>query len=309
MSYTPTNWQTDDTITAEKLNNMEGGISNAPGYDLLVTATVTQDSQFILSLSVDKTATEVETALAANKMVGVLFKVTPYSAEPWTAYGSYSNPYVGAHEWCVTVSGNNGVVTASDLQSVILVLNNNSWLLGDKMLLDANMMLSFDPDTPPVGMLLGVAPGDGLFGWQVPNYHLDIGPMFEQLIHAALLQAENGKATLTATLSSEAADAFSICLQAKKYLSAGWGITLGYQVGTITANAIGSSFTYDGSAANKSVASATFSGRFAMSFTSSTAASYDLTLELMACRDDDDGSTYTAIASVTAEKIAHTFIS
>lgn len=26
MSYTPTNWQTGDTITAEKLNNMEGGI-------------------------------------------------------------------------------------------------------------------------------------------------------------------------------------------------------------------------------------------------------------------------------------------
>lgn len=29
MSYTPTNWQTGDTITAEKLNNMESGISGA----------------------------------------------------------------------------------------------------------------------------------------------------------------------------------------------------------------------------------------------------------------------------------------
>ena len=29
MSYTPTNWQTGDTITAEKLNNMESGIANA----------------------------------------------------------------------------------------------------------------------------------------------------------------------------------------------------------------------------------------------------------------------------------------
>ncbi len=29
MSYTPTNWQTGDTITAEKLNKMEGGIALA----------------------------------------------------------------------------------------------------------------------------------------------------------------------------------------------------------------------------------------------------------------------------------------
>lgn len=29
MSYTPTNWQTGDTITAEKLNNMENGIAGA----------------------------------------------------------------------------------------------------------------------------------------------------------------------------------------------------------------------------------------------------------------------------------------
>ena len=29
MSYTPTNWQTGDTITAEKMNNIEQGIQNA----------------------------------------------------------------------------------------------------------------------------------------------------------------------------------------------------------------------------------------------------------------------------------------
>lgn len=29
MSYTPTNWQTGDIITAEKLNNMENGIENS----------------------------------------------------------------------------------------------------------------------------------------------------------------------------------------------------------------------------------------------------------------------------------------
>lgn len=35
MSYTPTNWQTGDTVTAEKLNKMEQGIYDIP-YDAVV---------------------------------------------------------------------------------------------------------------------------------------------------------------------------------------------------------------------------------------------------------------------------------
>jgi hypothetical protein len=31
MSYTPTTWQTGDTITAEKLNKLENGVANAGG--------------------------------------------------------------------------------------------------------------------------------------------------------------------------------------------------------------------------------------------------------------------------------------
>lgn len=31
MSYTPTNWETGDTITAEKLNKLEQGVANAGG--------------------------------------------------------------------------------------------------------------------------------------------------------------------------------------------------------------------------------------------------------------------------------------
>lgn len=40
MSYTPTQWQTGDTITAEKLNNMENGIENAnePSLPAVTTA-------------------------------------------------------------------------------------------------------------------------------------------------------------------------------------------------------------------------------------------------------------------------------
>lgn len=40
MSYTPTTWQTGDTITAAGLNKIEQGIANAGGssYDIVVTA-------------------------------------------------------------------------------------------------------------------------------------------------------------------------------------------------------------------------------------------------------------------------------
>ena len=40
MSYTPTNWQTGDTVTATKLNNMETGINNAANA-FVVTLTPT----------------------------------------------------------------------------------------------------------------------------------------------------------------------------------------------------------------------------------------------------------------------------
>lgn len=37
MAYTPTVWQTGDTITAEKLNKLENGVANIGGYDIVFT--------------------------------------------------------------------------------------------------------------------------------------------------------------------------------------------------------------------------------------------------------------------------------
>ena len=49
MSYTPTNWQTGDTITAEKLNNMEGGIeANTP---LIINFHESEDMSMYLTTS------------------------------------------------------------------------------------------------------------------------------------------------------------------------------------------------------------------------------------------------------------------
>lgn len=44
MAYTPTNWQTGDVITAEKLNKMENGIA---GSSLEVIFTVTTNDELV----------------------------------------------------------------------------------------------------------------------------------------------------------------------------------------------------------------------------------------------------------------------
>lgn len=62
MSYTPTQWQTGDTITAEKLNNMESGIED--GQTLVVT--ITQNGGVYVA---DKTFSEITSAWSAGKTV------------------------------------------------------------------------------------------------------------------------------------------------------------------------------------------------------------------------------------------------
>ena len=65
MSYTPTTWETGDTITAEKLNNMEDGIENA-NEPFIVTLTPTaQDFSGVM----DKTPREIYNAYMEGRQI------------------------------------------------------------------------------------------------------------------------------------------------------------------------------------------------------------------------------------------------
>ena len=77
MSYTPTNWQTGDTITAEKLNNMESGIENANNPFIVTLTPTAQD----FSGTMDKTVAEINAAYEAGQ--DIWFKVL-LSATEWT---------------------------------------------------------------------------------------------------------------------------------------------------------------------------------------------------------------------------------
>lgn len=69
MSYTPTQWATGDTITAEKLNNMESGIENA-NEPFIVTLTPTAAD---FSGTMDRTPQEITEAYNAGR--SIVFKI------------------------------------------------------------------------------------------------------------------------------------------------------------------------------------------------------------------------------------------
>lgn len=72
MSYTPTNWQTGDTITAEKLNNMEAGIKASDIYgDMFIVHATMIDPQ-AGTLTVAETPAEIQAAATAEQMFKVI---------------------------------------------------------------------------------------------------------------------------------------------------------------------------------------------------------------------------------------------
>ena len=80
MAYERQTWECGETITAEKLNHMEEGISSASGGGTPLLATITIGEE--LELSIDKTYEEMVNALInGNPINVVLRRVTLYGEE------------------------------------------------------------------------------------------------------------------------------------------------------------------------------------------------------------------------------------
>ena len=67
MSYTSTNWQTGDTVTAERLNKMELGIESADVFDVTLTPTSADYSG-----TMDKTPHEISEAYRLGQRIRFL---------------------------------------------------------------------------------------------------------------------------------------------------------------------------------------------------------------------------------------------
>ena len=72
MAYTPTEWNTGDIVTAEKLNKLEGGIVSASGSggSLIVNATLDQAT---MTVTLDKTTADLINAV--NDRLSVILKL------------------------------------------------------------------------------------------------------------------------------------------------------------------------------------------------------------------------------------------
>lgn len=102
MSYTPTTWTTGDTITATKLNKIEQGIASAGGgilFDIGV-----EDG------TLDKTWTEIDSAMSAGKIVRIVDSGEGFSATYYVVATSndgefyYVNYTTVNNEWYQTSS-------------------------------------------------------------------------------------------------------------------------------------------------------------------------------------------------------------
>lgn len=83
MAYTPINWQTGDTITAQKLNNMEQGIANAGVF--YITATWDDSANgYVL----DKTAAQIEAAYANGQLCKVVGEIATEAQVNTTPLGT-----------------------------------------------------------------------------------------------------------------------------------------------------------------------------------------------------------------------------
>ena len=110
MSYTPTNWQTGDTVTAEKLNKMESGIAAAAADPFVITCTPTaQDFSGVM----DKTPLEIREAYDSNKKIVFRF--------------AGSNVYYLANEFNPY---NNGDYDTISVRCIMPIYNSGVWILG-----------------------------------------------------------------------------------------------------------------------------------------------------------------------------------
>ena len=73
MAYTPNTWAAGDTITAQKLNNMEQGISDAGGGALYVKISVDGET-----VTADTPITDINAALNAGREVIGIYSTDNY---------------------------------------------------------------------------------------------------------------------------------------------------------------------------------------------------------------------------------------
>ena len=140
MSYTPTNWQTGDTITAEKINKLENGVADSGQYTEYDLSTISDEDAIASSIYgaaldpgnhnysvVEKEGQEAVNAF--NEMVGQLNLLKT----PICIYTLFNNILLTAMPIsCSTGSGGSSIVCKMVFQ----------YTTGSTFLIDVTMIFS-----------------------------------------------------------------------------------------------------------------------------------------------------------------------
>lgn len=304
MNYEPTNWQSGDTVTAEKLNHIEQGIVGGGG--VVVTATYRNGET-----TFDVTAEEAYEALKSGKRVVVKsVSVSAGGGNPRVdniATPAFFNAMYSANEVvCYFVSP----TTGSPENSFYIYAGSNelSWVDGHGDFSPA-MILNYGDLTS--GSVIIRDKNNEAFELHTINEIVPFGTLMEPLMQAAILGAENARTAYSAVFSedSNADTLYDFLDSVGEWAQRGRNTMVSYELGdyngvlTCTSASGGTNELY-----------ASFSGSLpggvdGSGSSISNIALYPVTVDFYAREYESNGETvHTAEGTVCVEKITSTIV-
>lgn len=218
MSYTPTQWQTGDTITAEKLNHMEDGIAAAASGGgssnvLIVHGTIDPSGEGQeFPMTIDKTADEIVAAEYSVLIVDVgpgesyeLPEVTRYQVEGTLAvtWGTQ----MGGQEFMGAFFSNQGYFQMAESESPIVTIHPTLGTRNEGVYpvtaIDETYEKIYNADMA----YAKVFTPDSLATFKLPFVIEQTTPNYAQLIFGASVAQSNAALTLSFSVSTHEFDA------------------------------------------------------------------------------------------------------
>lgn len=304
MGYTPTNWQTGDTITAEKLNNMESGIEAANEGEIL-HITVTENGHLDFTFSVP--ASEAWEALHAGKIPMMEFH-TQYGASILIqGFARASRSDNGGYESYYFYNK----MRSDASERVLITLSRFDWLCDRNIsFMDIDWLTNFD--TTPSYKVLAFNHTDSFPGWDTVEYVIPMGTLVSPLILAACNAAASGKTTLASSFSGDMAyQLYSMLVSIVEYVGNGRGAGFICVLDTSTDQRFyaRADSVYSDKPTDKYINSVSFKAKILPMATGY----YEISCFAYAENDysqsgNYDDGVYSGYFSVTAEKIEPTFV-
>lgn len=310
MAYTPTNWQTGDTVTAAKLNKIEQGIEN--NEPLIVTATYT--SIPTVTITYDTDAAVAGAALEQNRVVLIKIVDATYD-KVWIAHCVIETRIAEQIDYNFAYLDTGGGTRAPF--SVLLRKQAGAWGWAGMPIVfpDISTIAAYDKDSQSDmrnKVLMFTDDDSGKWIKDTVENTINLGDTFDDIMLYAWVMSEQQKTTISVDVSGTDMASDLYWIMTAQFSGAYTMMTRGR--GTILA------FTCNGAqiiakcvsvSMQNSWVYATFSGYLptavlSASSTISGVSLYPFVIDL--CATDNRDGTYTGVGTVSVEKIASTLI-